>query len=320
MSHDRRHPLIQRGFTIVELLIVIVVIGILVAIVIVAYNGIQQRARDATVRADTEGSAKKMANDNTLMGYYAATAGAVDNNKGLPTSPGTSYVYHSTGSTYCITGTNGTSTYTISDTAPTPTVGGCPGDGVGGVAAITNLISNPSLNTGATGYSSAGHHTTAWVSGTNATGGSGYFNTIPQSTNGDGRAAFYSIPSSSLTANTTYTFSAYVRVAVGPVGSGVYIINLDTWGQVALISFINSTASVGSWARVSGTFTTPATQPTNGYAMSILTKGDNLNEVLDTSSWQLTQGSSLYNFTDGNSPNWIWNGTANNSTSTGPPQ
>lgn len=39
----------SRGFTIVELLIVIVVIGILAAITIVAYNGIQTRARD-TIR------------------------------------------------------------------------------------------------------------------------------------------------------------------------------------------------------------------------------------------------------------------------------
>lgn len=37
----------QRGFTIVELLIVIVVIAILAAISIIAYNGIQSRARDA---------------------------------------------------------------------------------------------------------------------------------------------------------------------------------------------------------------------------------------------------------------------------------
>ena len=38
----------QSGFTIVELLIVIVVIGILAAITIVAYDGIQQRARNIT--------------------------------------------------------------------------------------------------------------------------------------------------------------------------------------------------------------------------------------------------------------------------------
>ena len=38
----------KSGFTIVELLIVIVVIGILAAITIVAYNGVQQRARDTS--------------------------------------------------------------------------------------------------------------------------------------------------------------------------------------------------------------------------------------------------------------------------------
>lgn len=43
-----------KGFTIVELLIVIVVIGILAAITIVAYNGIQERAESTKVTSQAE--------------------------------------------------------------------------------------------------------------------------------------------------------------------------------------------------------------------------------------------------------------------------
>ena len=50
---NARKPAFKRfnkssGFTIVELLIVIVIIGILAALVIISYNGIQARARDSS--------------------------------------------------------------------------------------------------------------------------------------------------------------------------------------------------------------------------------------------------------------------------------
>lgn len=60
----------QRGFTIVELLIVIVVIGILAAIVIVAYNGITNNARNNAWRSDAQNLAKIAEIVNTERGSY----------------------------------------------------------------------------------------------------------------------------------------------------------------------------------------------------------------------------------------------------------
>lgn len=49
-----------RGFTIVELLIVIVVIAVLAAISIIAYNGIQNRTNNSAVQSDLSMIIKKM--------------------------------------------------------------------------------------------------------------------------------------------------------------------------------------------------------------------------------------------------------------------
>ena len=58
----------SRGFTIVELLIVIVVIGILAALVIVTYSGIQKRARDTERKTDVKGI------QGQLEAYWADSA------------------------------------------------------------------------------------------------------------------------------------------------------------------------------------------------------------------------------------------------------
>lgn len=58
----------QRGFTIVELLIVIVIISILAVIVIVAYNGIQDRARAAKIQSDEKSLIKAIISARNTTG------------------------------------------------------------------------------------------------------------------------------------------------------------------------------------------------------------------------------------------------------------
>ena len=60
----------RNGFTIVELLIVIVVIGILAAITVVAYNGVQARAKTTSAQSVAASMAKKAELYNSELGYY----------------------------------------------------------------------------------------------------------------------------------------------------------------------------------------------------------------------------------------------------------
>lgn len=63
----------EGGFTIVELLIVIVIIAILAAITIVAYNGIQNRAKTSSAQSLANTVAKKAEAYNAIQTGYPAT-------------------------------------------------------------------------------------------------------------------------------------------------------------------------------------------------------------------------------------------------------
>ena len=62
------------GFTIVELLIVIVVIGILAGLVITTYNGIQQKARNTERTTDLKTFQSQLEAYNANNGRYPTTA------------------------------------------------------------------------------------------------------------------------------------------------------------------------------------------------------------------------------------------------------
>jgi general secretion pathway protein G len=62
-----------KGFTIVELLIVIVIIGILAAIVVASYNGVQNRARNSVRISDIKTAQKLLEAYNAQNGNYPQT-------------------------------------------------------------------------------------------------------------------------------------------------------------------------------------------------------------------------------------------------------
>ena len=64
------------GFTIVELLIVIVVIGILAAITIVAYNGMQQKAKNTSMVASANQAIKLIKSYDALNGGFPYSGSA----------------------------------------------------------------------------------------------------------------------------------------------------------------------------------------------------------------------------------------------------
>lgn len=116
----------QAGFTIVEILVVIVVIGILAAISLVAYNGVQERARVAVLQSDLKDAGKELALAKLDNGSYPTSLAQVS----PKTSPGTTFQYRYDNATksYCLTATNKGVSYYMEPIDQVPKVGGCVGD------------------------------------------------------------------------------------------------------------------------------------------------------------------------------------------------
>lgn len=68
------------GFTIVEILIIIVVIGILATITVLSFNGVQQQAREAGIKSDFEASAARIERYRSEKGEYPPVPSSSDAN------------------------------------------------------------------------------------------------------------------------------------------------------------------------------------------------------------------------------------------------
>ncbi len=319
------------AFTIVELLIVIVVIAILAAISIVAYTGIQDKARETAALSLVSQTAKKLTayQATDTNGLYPDSLTATDLNLTDTDRAKLQYSVNNTTTppTFCITATEGTlSYYQNTTTQTTPAKGGCNGHGQGGVAAITNLVANPSFENGVTGYavtSAAG----GIVSSDWSASGSNSLRLTPA---GSGNDSYFTIGGdlggfrAGLEAGKTYTISATTRLTAPLSGSfsGNGSRQITAWYTSSSGSHVRTTGSqapnASGQTRVSVTYTVPAT------ATAAWLRFYHGGSAGSGSVWwddiMITEGSTVHNYADGNSQGWAWSGGVNNSTSTGPPR
>lgn len=126
-SHQKNF--ISHGFTIIELLVVIVVLAVLAALVIVSFSGITAKARDASLQADLSSNSKKLKLYYSQYGSYPTSLDAnncpvtpvasADSSYCLTkTSTNSISSYSGTSSTFFIGMNSGTTYYKITDTSP----------------------------------------------------------------------------------------------------------------------------------------------------------------------------------------------------------
>ncbi|RWZ78568.1 MAG: prepilin-type N-terminal cleavage/methylation domain-containing protein [Candidatus Microsaccharimonas sossegonensis] len=144
-----RRKTYQSAFTIVELLIVVVVIGILAAVTVITFNGVQSKARVAGLQSTLESSLKQIENARTTAGTntYPTTAPTE-----LPS--GVTYYANANLGGFCASKTDSSLTYMITSTSTVPHAGpSCTATN------LTNLVTNPSFETSNANWVAAGTNT-----------------------------------------------------------------------------------------------------------------------------------------------------------------
>ena len=308
------------GFTIIELLIVIVIIGILVAITAVSYSGLSKSANESSAKSTAKQVSNKVTIAYTENGVYPANLSDI----GISDSSNTTFQHSSTSNTWCTTVTVGNSSVYVSNLNSNPTNGGCPGHGQNGVAAITNLSFNPGAESNNAWYNNGSNPTGTWSTTVKRSGNQS--REAHNTTTGTSLLSLYAVGGSDgngsiVPPGKTYSISLYFRSDVphtGRISCNFRSQPSGTWGSSVTSSTITGTS--GSWTRatLTGCIAPADADRMRVGAYVVATSSQPANTSAWVDDFMITEGPGFPDYADGNSPNWVWNGTPNASTSTGP--
>lgn len=115
--YSRLNSYRNSGFTIVELLVVIVIIGVLAAITIVSYIGVTTRATNASLQSDLKNAETLLKLDQATNEALPINLATANGGRGITASSGTIYTYtvnnNTTPQTFCMTATKNNINYNI---------------------------------------------------------------------------------------------------------------------------------------------------------------------------------------------------------------
>ena len=244
-----RYQQSRSGFTIVELLIVIVVIGILAAITIVAFNGIQSRARATVMQNDIAQAVRKL--EATKVTSASGTYPATQVDAALQASGGNTlnYYYDSSTKSYCIEAINGATTFFSTGAGQAITSGRCLGNGLIGWWAMNNSTND---------QSGAGNNGT----GTNLVGATGQNGAANSGYLYDGTTSMIAVASSAAFHPDALTIATWIRPTSWSTDAATNFVSKRSGSSGYFFFFLRSTQTVqidvgGSGNRWNSLYTPP---------------------------------------------------------------
>lgn len=310
-----------KGFTIVELLIVIVVIGILAAITIVAFNGVQDRARTSSSQATVSQFARKVSlwqvdnpNQTPTPQVFATIASDTGANTHYQYQPGEN-------GAFCATITSNEVSYRLTETGA-PASGACNGHDANMRAPTTNLVLGPSFETDTAYYSvlgGPGGSASGSRINTGGVHGEGFYRaTWAASPTGSGSAYIQNTGTGTATVAAGETY--YFRVSARTSWASTLKFTVVWWNSsnqtVSSAPGSDFTQSPNQWNVLSAQLVAPS----GAVRARILVENTGsvrppVGGTLDIDGLMVSPGQGPYAYTDGTSNGWAWSGIPHNSNS-----